>query len=1183
MASEVYRIEIPVRVEDQTEPGASTATKKINSFDRSIQQTQERLDKMNRTKYQVALETIDKVSSVVGRIGTSLKGLVGKAWRVTMGVVDKATAPLRGIINILKNPLLQMGAVLGISVGLKDTIDTYSTFEATMSKVQAVSGATADQMELLNAKAKEMGATTKFTASEAGDAFTYMAMAGWKSEQMLEGIDGIMALSAADGLDLATTSDIVTDALTAFGLTAKDSGHFADVLAKASSSANTNVSMLGESFKYVAPIAGAMKYSVEDVSIALGLMANASVKGSMAGTSLKTALANLSAPTDQMAAVMDKYGISLTDSQGNMRSLKDVIDTLRKTMGKLSETEKTAAASTLFGKEAMSGMLAIINASDEDYQKLVESINNADGAAQEMADTMLDNLAGSMTLLQSAAEGVKLTIGQRLSPYLRQFVTWLTGKMPDIEKAAGSVFDFIDEKVAWLKSTIDDFTSSDEWASADVWGKIGIAWDKIVAEPFSEWWEGTGKQWLTDKVSGFGETLGAGISKGLLFLLGIDTGGALEDGKDIGASFIEGFKNGFDTEAVTDALTDWAQDHKGLIAAAGVIAGGKLLGGIGKGIQQGRSLINDIKSILGKGSGAGGAAAAATGGGYTTTMNVRASVVNIIGGAGGNATTGAAQAVRTAAGALGGTSTPLALGGATSAPLALPGATATAGGLTSATGWLGRLLQLGSSSSVVGADGTLLAVNGGLGGTLGSVAGALGSGATTAAGAAAVGAGSIAGGIGGILGIGSGLLDIFRGTKKTGKEAKDDYFSGGTKLGMVGAGAGAGAAIGAAFGGVGAIPGALIGAGIGGIGALFGGRDIGEMLSDATDEGGWLSNMGGAISNFFTDTLPTKWGEFWDGVGDFFTETVPYALGFAAGKVTSFFTETLPAKWGEFWDGVTNFFTETIPTWWENVKTGTIDFFTVTLPAKWTEFWGGIETFFTETIPAWWEDIKTGTVTFFTETLPTKWTEFWKGIETFFTETIPAWVEGAAASAKTFFTETIPQKLSDFFGGIGEKISGFFGGVWSNIKGAFGAGYADATAHAWGGIMTKPHLGLVAEDGAESIIPLSPSKRGRGLDLWEQTGAALGVRPYADGGIVGDTEDEPITLTPAGGGGYPPIQITLQMTPQFVIQAREEGLDEDSIVAVIKAHIKEMVDDISDELAERLARIFANMPVKGGA
>lgn len=257
-----------------------------------------------------------------------------------------------------------------------------------------------------------------------------MAMAGWQPDQMISGISGIMNLAAASGESLASTSDIVTDALTAFGLKAEDSGHFADVLAQASASANTNVGMLGESFKYVAPVAGAMNYSVEDTSLALGLMANSSIKGSMAGTALKTSLANMAAPTDSMAVAMERYGISLTDDSGNMKTLKGVMDNLRSSLGGLSETEQTAAASTIFGKEAMAGMLAIINASESDYNNLTEAIYNADGAAQEMADTMLDNLAGSMTLMQSAVEGVQNSFGERLSPYLKSAVDGITAEMP---------------------------------------------------------------------------------------------------------------------------------------------------------------------------------------------------------------------------------------------------------------------------------------------------------------------------------------------------------------------------------------------------------------------------------------------------------------------------------------------------------------------------------------------------------------------------------------------------------------------------------------------------------------------------------------------------------------------------------------------------------------------------------
>lgn len=300
-----------------------------------------------------------------------------------------------------------------------------SDFESAMSKVSAISGATGGDLVALNKKAQEMGAKTKFSATESAEAFTYMAMAGWKTEDMLSGIDGIMSLAAADGLDLATTSDIVTDALTAFGLSASDSGHFADVLAKASSNANTNVSMLGESFKYAAPVAGALGYSAEDTAIALGLMANAGIKGSQGGTALRGSLTRLIKPTDDVAALMEQYGLSMTNADGSMKSLGEVMNMLRDKLGGLTEAEQAQVAAQIFGQEAMSGMLAIINASDSDYAKLTDAIYDADGAAQQMADTMLDNLSGQLTLLKSALEGLAIQFGEILMPYIKQFVTWL--------------------------------------------------------------------------------------------------------------------------------------------------------------------------------------------------------------------------------------------------------------------------------------------------------------------------------------------------------------------------------------------------------------------------------------------------------------------------------------------------------------------------------------------------------------------------------------------------------------------------------------------------------------------------------------------------------------------------------------------------------------------------------------
>ena len=289
-------------------------------------------------------------------------------------------------------------------------IEIGSAFEMGMSTVQAISGATGDDLTALTDKAKEMGANTKFSATEAAEAMQYMAMAGWKTDDMLNGIEGIMNLAAASGEDLATTSDIVTDALTAFGLTAQDSAHFADILAQASSNANTNVSMMGETFKYVAPVAGAMGYSAEDVATAVGLMANSGIKASQAGTSLRTMLSRMAKPTKEVQAAMDALGISLTDSDGNMKSLHEVMGDLRTGFGGLSEAESITMATMLGGQEAMSGLLAIVNASDADYQKLTDSIGACDGAAASMADTMQNNLEGQFTILGSAAQRLALEV-----------------------------------------------------------------------------------------------------------------------------------------------------------------------------------------------------------------------------------------------------------------------------------------------------------------------------------------------------------------------------------------------------------------------------------------------------------------------------------------------------------------------------------------------------------------------------------------------------------------------------------------------------------------------------------------------------------------------------------------------------------------------------------------------------
>ena len=331
-------------------------------------------------------------------------------------------------------------AAAGIVAGIKElgaayvgTVQAAGEFGAAMSNVEALSGASAGEMAALNAQAKELGATTKFTAMESGEAMGYMGMAGWNARQMLAGMPGVLDLAAASGEDLAGVSDIVTDSLTGFGMTAADTGRFVDVLAMASSKSNTNVSMLGESFKYAAPLCGTLGYTAEDAAVMLGLMANSGIKASQAGTTLRTALSNMIAPTKDQAAEMDRLGLSLTDTNGQMLPLLDMVGNLRGAFSGMSEAEQSAAASALFGKEAMSGMLAIINASEADYQSLAQSIENSAGAAERMAQIKLDNLAGDLTLLDSAADGLSLTIGEEFMPQIRGLVQAGTGVISFID------------------------------------------------------------------------------------------------------------------------------------------------------------------------------------------------------------------------------------------------------------------------------------------------------------------------------------------------------------------------------------------------------------------------------------------------------------------------------------------------------------------------------------------------------------------------------------------------------------------------------------------------------------------------------------------------------------------------------------------------------------------------------
>ena len=378
---------------EQLQKGEITQ-EQYDALQREIQETEQQLKQLE-SQASSTNATLAKIEEV----GTKFQQVGEKITSVGTTLTKTVTAPIVG---------------LGTAA-----VKTAADFDEGMSKVAAISGATGQDLDDLRSKAREMGSKTKFSATEAASAFEYMAMAGWKTGDMLDGIEGIMNLAAASGEDLATTSDIVTDALTAFGLSASDSGHFADILAAASSNANTNVSMMGETFKYCAPIAGALGFSAEDTAEAIGLMANAGIKGSQAGTALRTIMNNLTGEVKLSGKAFGEVTIATTNTDGSMRDLSDILADCRGAFNQMTESEKAQAAEALVGKNAMSGFLALMNAAPEDIEKLSSAIENCDGTAEHMAATMQDNLKGQLTILKSQLEELAISFGELLMPAIR--------------------------------------------------------------------------------------------------------------------------------------------------------------------------------------------------------------------------------------------------------------------------------------------------------------------------------------------------------------------------------------------------------------------------------------------------------------------------------------------------------------------------------------------------------------------------------------------------------------------------------------------------------------------------------------------------------------------------------------------------------------------------------------------
>lgn len=378
----------------------------IEAAKRKVADLKTRMSKMAQEKIKIDVDT--------SKIEAAKKKLENIGGKLTSGGMA-LTAAGAGVLGAIGLP-----------------VKTAADFEATMSKVAAITGASASEMKELTDLARQLGRDTIFSASESGEAMTYLGMAGWKNEDIKAAMPALLDLATATG-DLATTADIISDDLTAFGMKASEAGKMADVFAAASMNANTNVSMMGHTFSYFGPVAGALGYSIQDAALATGILANASIKGERAGTQLRAIVSNLISPTNDAAKVMAEMGLEMTNADGTVKPFRQTLMELREKMGGLTKAQQSQYAESIAGKEAMAGLLTLVNASQEDWDKLTKAIDNSDGAAHRFSETSKNNLRGSLKELQSAAEELAIELGNALLPdftvlskKVREATNWLS-------------------------------------------------------------------------------------------------------------------------------------------------------------------------------------------------------------------------------------------------------------------------------------------------------------------------------------------------------------------------------------------------------------------------------------------------------------------------------------------------------------------------------------------------------------------------------------------------------------------------------------------------------------------------------------------------------------------------------------------------------------------------------------
>ena len=1064
--SRYYRLGIVVDLQDRMQSALEKVTGTAEKFEQRLKNTSRAAQTLDRQKISPLIEGRDNLTGRVSSVRNALRSLTAKSWTVTLRAKDEVSRITGRVGNALSTPLGMLGigtATLGAGALVGGSLNKAMDFEAQLSSIKALTGATGEEMARLKALSLKLGADTKYSALEAAQGFEELLKAGMSVDQVFNGgAEAALNLATAGGLGLAEAAEIMSTAMNAFKADGLSAAEAANILAGTANASATGVSELKFSLAAVSAVASGVGMSFQDVNAALGVFANNGLKGSDAGTSLKTMLMNLIPDSKKAIAEFGRLGLlteqgtsAFFDQEGRLKSLTDIADLMRKSMSGMTDEQRLLSMQTMFGSDAIRAANILYKEGADGIKKFTDEMKKV--TALDVAKEKMANAKGAIEQLSGSFETLQI---RAMTPFLPLVSRIANGIGDTLDGATDAVVTRAEELAGKIGGFLDELASDKKFQAMDWGDKIVYVLDRMISA-IDQWSSGPG-----------GEQLGKVFTK--LAEIGMRSWMAALSG------LMKGSLNSLLSGNITGAV--------GLAMGANFLGAGSLIkGGYGlaKGAAGKLSIGKTAAAAATEPAGTGIASAVST---PKTVMQAAAPpAARISPGykpAGADFWAGADLAKvegRNNIVSMSNTGKLQRYNELQTAFEGLPGQKQTVfqKGAEQFRNITEKIRTLTSGTKIGG-------IIDGAGTQGGKAAGWLASLSKSPIAALAKRA---------ILPVGLGI-DAYGVAKSENKVQAAGGMAGrwaGAWLGGK-AGAAGGALAGSAVPGLGTAAGALVG-GIGGsIAGFFGGEKVGNYLGEMASKVDFS-----AIKNKLVATKD----EFSAAIRAWF-DTLPERVGYAVGYSLTWLSQ-LPSRgaayFGQLADDAESYIAalpDRLATWWAQTYSDA---------------------------SAWAAQTVDGVTNWF-NSLPSQAETAWNQLH----QTVETWASGIYNSVSSWISR-IPGMISDYWDQAIASIASKASNLWDRATAGFSAGQSAATVpgHAAGGIFDRPHMAMFAEDGAESIIPLKPSRRSRALEIWQKTGEALGVRPYATGGMTGE-------MALAGGGGLalPTPMEMLQRASQWI-------------------------------------------------